>query len=235
MIARAFYNAKSYMKKNGFVKTISHALDKTGLTFKKREVMLFIADLNHQNEVVPNDNYSLSRMTQEDLLHLSDHYDGWFDRREAEWRLKVGHDLFVLKEKGRNICFNWIEYKYANIDYIDFKLQLPSHMCYSAYLYTVKDQRNKGAAGQIKSQVKRYLSDHGYTCAFNVVAPDNLASVSAIAKAGYRKLAKIYYRRFLFIKYYCVTDSTHGIQGAFWGSKKLKGFITDLLEKEREK
>lgn len=201
------YKTRNYCRNYGLWKSILHFFECLGFTFKNLELVLFEINIDDTSFTQKNENtIDLARVEKEDIENAKEYLDEWFSRDNALKRLEKGHLLFVVKDGDKMIFYQWVELKEVSIPFIDLSFSIPDDKAYMAYIYTVPDYRGKGIASKAKPFILKHLQENGYRKVFLAIAPDNLPSIRVNKKAGFKEYQTVLYRRFLFLKYYCVTD-----------------------------
>jgi len=160
--------------------------------------------------------YSFMVATVDDIEKEKDYNDYWYGKKEAMRRIQDGHCLFFLKEDNRMIFFMWGEKK-PTINWLDLHFQMPPDFIYLTGVYTVPECRNRGIAAKIKKEVFHYLKRQGVKHIIGIVDPSNTTVLKMDYQEGWREYQRFHYKRFWFLKYYCVHK---------YKSEQRKRFIT---------
>jgi len=207
----SFQKIVEYYREHGFWRSFLHSFVRIGelskeIAFNKAEVIFFelnMADSPYSAKF--NRTSHLSRVGKEDI-ESAEYLGGWFPKSRAMRYLDEGHILLVLKDKGKVIFYQLLELNKVNIKVLEISALIPADTAYTSYLYTLPEYRGKGIASKVKPLILKYLYDQGYRKVFNAIAPDNIPSQKVNKKAGLNPYQAVIYRRFLFLKYYCVKD-----------------------------
>jgi len=197
-------SAMNYYNQHGCLETSKRILDKIGLKFIDRSIILVKLDLHS----IPLDTQVSCQtviLSQEDVQKDRDYCDGWCTKEEALSRLKEGHLLFAIKKNEKIICYEWAEFNKVKIAYMDLHFCLPEDGAYLTRRFTVPEFRGKGIASQLERAIFQYLKMQGYCYLLGVTDPINQAAVGMNRKTGWEDYQIIQYQRYWFIKYYCVT------------------------------
>lgn len=183
----------------------------------------------------PDRSYSFHLVTADEVQRDAEYCDGWFPKAEALRRLLQGHRLFVLRQHGQNVCFEWSELGDVHIRWLDLRLRLPPGVAYGTGLYTKPSLRGQGFASRLAREVSRYWKARGLQHYVIVVDPQNTASLNMQLKRGFVPYQTVCYRRRLWLRCYSIqrTDSRQrkrwftifaspsGIWRTFWCSGML--------------
>lgn len=174
---------------------------------------------------------NLVSMKKEDIENLNAYNDGWFNRYKALKRLQDGCVLLTLLDNSKMIFINWLEFKKIDIPFIDLSICIPNDTVYLAFSYIDPEYRGRGIASKEKQIITKYLQECGYKKAFLVIQPENIASQKVNKKGGAKEYQVVTYRRFLFLKYYCVVDYVSGQKEIFWRIRRIDNNIWRVFSK----
>jgi ribosomal protein S18 acetylase RimI-like enzyme len=153
--------------------------------------------------------------TKEDIEKEQKYNDYWFRKEDAIYRLQNGHRLFVLKENGRIVFFLWAEKKQSTISWFDLHMHIPQDMIYITGVYTIPEFRNRGIAYKLKREIFHYLKKEGIKNLIEVVDPSNATALKMDKKIGFREYQIVYYKRYWFIRCFCVRKHRSNQQRTF--------------------
>jgi len=206
-----FHRIVKYYREHGIYGSILHSFVRIGefskkIAYNKTGVIFFelnMDDLAFNTKIDMTSD--LSRAEKEDI-ECAEYLGGWFPKDKALRCLDEGRFLLVLKDKGKVIFYQLLEFNKAEIKVLEISSFIPAGTAYTSYLYTLPEYRGRGVASKAKPLVLKYLYDHGYRRVFNVIASNNIASQRVNKKAGLNPYQTVLYRRFLFLRYYRVKD-----------------------------
>lgn len=193
----------NFYKQHGFLKVLKRFLEKIGFRFFKRSVFLIKLDLNS----VPIDlevPHPVVIATKEDIQKDRDYYDSWFTKEEALARLEKGCLLFVIKENNKMVSSEWVEFKKVKITFLDLLFHIPEDVAYMTGRYTDPAFRGKGLATKVDKGIFQYLRKQGYNYTLGITDATNNAALGLNRKTGWEAYQLVNYRRYWFIKYFCV-------------------------------
>lgn len=128
--------------------------------------------------------------------------------QEIDSRLAARHRCYVLKHEGIVICISWVGF--GRIHYGGNSVYLYSdHPVFTlgpdqAWLYeSICDpkHRRKGLSTGLQNEALRHLKDTGITSVLATIGVDNIGSIKAMLRAGFRLKEKILFRRRLILQF----------------------------------
>lgn len=215
-----FANAINYYKQHGLLAFLKRIFDPDRIGFKIFSGALIFQKIDLNNVLADcSESYSFIIATVDDIQKEPDYYDSSFSRANAIRYMQKGHRLFVLKENEKMVCFIWVETKSVQIPCFDLHFNIPEDMAYLAGLYTLPGYRNRGLAYKLKKEVMLYLKKEGFNHLIAAANPNNATALELNKKLGFKKYQSVHYRRYWFLKYYCIKK---------FNSNQQKRFITVL-------
>ncbi len=213
-----------YYKKNGLLKFIRRVCNRFGLEYLNRNLIFFHFDLNN----ITNDfkkPYTFHPATIEDVKRAQNYYERWFTKNEAIQRLKNGHRLFVLFSENEMVFMRWIDFKKVVINYFDLHFDIPDNFAYVTGVYTAPEFRRKNIGFKMANEINHYLKNNRINHTFSVVDPENTAALKLNKKLGGKEYQFVNYKRYAFIRYYCVKK---------YNSSQHKIFINILRKRDND-
>ncbi|UCC95033.1 MAG: hypothetical protein JSW40_09555 [Candidatus Omnitrophota bacterium] len=194
----------NYYRQFGLARTVCHSLARVGFAFYYRKMLFYEKDLCQLNGD-PHREFTgmhLEHIDEEKLKAIDNYYDGWRTKDGALRRLQKGYQLFSLKEHTERLSYIWVDTGSTEVPYLQLRFPLPEgHSCL-AYLYTVKDHRNRGVATLSTQRTMRLFGEKGYTRMISFVLPKNVTVQRVNQKLGFRRFGACTYIRILFLKIY---------------------------------
>lgn len=218
-----FAKAINFYKQHGLLEFTKRLIDQLGLTFiiSTRSVIFVKLDLNNMPTDC-NDPFSFLIATADDIQKELVYNDGWFTRETAISRIQKDHRLFVFKENEKMIYFLWTDLKNVRINWLDLNFNIPEDMLYLTGAYTIPEYRNRGVAYKLKTEIFQYLRKEGFNHIIGVVDPTNTVALKIDKRLGFKEYQTVYYKRYWFLKYYCVNKYNSDQQKRFVGVTVLK-------------
>jgi len=201
-------NAGNHFKRYGLLSFIKTSFTHLGFQFFDNTLIFFVRDLETLKNSIRQD-YSFSAFSVEDIESgRYDYDDGFFNKRKAIYRLKLGHRLYVVKIDNKLASYLWVEQVGATVWWFnDLPVNMPKNMAYISAEYTPPEFRNKGIAPRMQSEILHYLKENGIRRVIAVVHPKNTISLKLQKWLGFRDYQVIRYRRFWLIRYYMITKT----------------------------
>ncbi len=204
MIKDTAITIQNYYNKHGLWKTIHRFIQRI-FVFNKVEFVFFEMDIeNSIHHQEPTNKFKLIRAVREDIENAHDYHDGWYSRDEALRRFDEGHVLLVVKDEGRLIFFQWLEFTHVKIPHIGLTCKISDETVYSSRIHTVPSHRRKGVASKAAEQLPKYLKDSGYRKAFLVIRPTHIASIKVNKNQGAKPYQKLIFLKISFLKCYYI-------------------------------
>jgi len=138
----------------------------------------------------------------DDIIELTkdEHtYDRAAKKRAAE-SLKRGDDIFIGSLEGKVVLYGWVAYKQMDLGFKDFS-NLPAGTAYVYKVHTTKQFRRRGYFSKFFKFIHSYLGKKGYQAVLTVVNNNNLPSIKAHLKLGFKPFGRIISITFLGIHY----------------------------------
>lgn len=222
-ICHQILKTREYYKEHGFhesILRISRGIIKPlkRFIFLEKEFIFFELNLYKEPLFLPkNDDYiNIFKVWRNDLENFQKYDDGKYNKNKALKRISQGCKLLVAKDNDNIIYYEWLESKRIYISALDLMLFLPDQTVYSAWSYTNIKFRNKGYASRSGPFMLKLLKECGYKHLFLIIDPINKPSIRLKKKVGYKEYQTIIYKRFLFLKYYCLKDYSTDDKLTYW-------------------
>jgi RimJ/RimL family protein N-acetyltransferase len=218
LIQTKIHKTRDYCRKYGLWNTFLRLFDSSGV-FKKKVFIFFELELKGSiSGQEYNNSIHLVRVRKEDIENVGEYLYEWFEKDKALKSLEAGNVLFTIKDKGKMIYYEWLEFTKVDIPFLDLSFFIPDDTAYLPYNYTEPEYRRKGIASKAKRFLLKYLQENGIRRAFLIIRPNNTESQKINKKVGFKEYQTVIYWRLLFLKHYCVKDYQTGSQKVFWGS-----------------
>jgi len=177
--------------------------------YSERTFVFMRLDLTHLPERPPG-TLGFHLASRDDIESEADYYDGWATREDAVERLREGHQLFLVRQHGKIICFAWSERHKMRIRCLALESPIPDSLVYLTGVYTVPTMRGQGLAYRLRLETAHYWKLQGCTHAMLAVDRENTASLNLQRKLGYRPYQIVHFRRIGSARFYRVerTDSS---------------------------
>jgi ribosomal protein S18 acetylase RimI-like enzyme len=206
----------------------------TKTLLKKRELTFFEIRMGDQLPFEENEEtMNLIRVEKEEIENAEylNCWGEWFSKTKALEYLDKGNILLVLKNEGRVIFYQALEFNKVDISAIDLLSYIPEDIAYMSHMYTIPEYRGRGVASNGKRLILKYLHELGYRRVLLYIDAHNLPSQRVSIKAGLNEYQTVFYVRFLFIKYYCVKDIDSNRKKVFWRIGKTDRELLKLFSK----
>lgn len=109
---------------------------------------------------------------------------------QMETRLASGHHAYVARVAGEPAAFGWVATSEARVGELDATLRLPEGHRYLWNFVTLSPFRGRGIYPRLLDAILRAESAHA-EWNWIMYAPENHASASGIAKAGFTPVAQV--------------------------------------------
>ncbi len=211
-----FAKAINFYKQYGLLEFIKRLFHQLGFIIATRSVIFLKIDLNNILTDC-NEPYSFLVATADDIQEELDYKDGWFKRERALSSIQNGHRLFVLKENEKMVYFLWADLKSVQIKWLDIHFSLPEDVAYITGVYTLPEYRNRGIGYKLKKEMIQYLKKEGFNYLIEIVDPTNTTALKIDKRLGFKEYQSVHYKRYWFLKYYCVNKYNSDQQKRFFG------------------
>jgi len=120
----------------------------------------------------------------------------------AEDRFRRGH-LCLVANAGENVVhLEWVAFDEAYASELERELRIDSGSAYIYDTYTVREYRGLGIAPEVMSEAFSHLYVKGIRRVYTCVPHDNLPSIRAMEKAGFRWIGTVTFTRILSLRLY---------------------------------
>jgi len=203
---RRIKKAVAYCRINGFVgfmKRIWHSV----FTYREivmRHKQLRASDLDFVNSL------NIHIASEKDIEE--GYEDVWYTKEEALERLRKGHILFLVKDKGINVYYSWVHLLEIDIPWLGIKkMRISPDVAYMATVYVLPQYRGRFLLKRSLKFIEKYLLDNTtVNKTFTVTAPDNVVASKILALGGYLPYQHIKYFNIMGFRLYVVESIENG-------------------------
>jgi GNAT superfamily N-acetyltransferase len=143
---------------------------------------VFAQALDHLPEAAPPAGVTVSRLRFNQVEAMAP-IAGERDRERFRGLLAVGCVGLVAWKAGRPVGYAWIA-REMRPEVSLYPLELPAHAVYLWDLYVVPAERRGGLGSALAAERLRTARELGFTEGWRMVAPDNIASLRTLRRAG---------------------------------------------------
>ncbi|MCK4351982.1 GNAT family N-acetyltransferase [candidate division WOR-3 bacterium] len=192
----------TFLRLEGFKKfSVRLARDLTRVIFANEKVIFFkklCSDSSHS--VLPKINFSVREGGTEDCHVLS--RITCSGEAEIKRRLLDKKRCFMAQSGNEIIHYFWVTSGNEYIREINTEINIEDKEIYIFNVVTLPRYRGKRIYPFMLNYICNYFSKQGYKIAKTAVAANNIPSIKAAEKTGFRRFEEIQYRKLLWIKRY---------------------------------
>ena len=191
-----------YYKSDGFIRTVKKIWCSLEL-FMYRKAIMYHKKLTISN-LTFTDYLNIRVALKEDIDERYE--DIWYTKKQALEKLCKGHILFLVKDKGLNIFYLWVDFLNVDIPWLDVnRLSVSPNIAYLATTYVPPQYRGRSLLKRSLKLIEKYLLNNTRVDrVFCITSPDNAVSNRIVTLAGYVPYQYIKYFKITGFKLYIV-------------------------------
>ncbi len=185
------------------------------LLFFKRSLSDDIAE--YQRKMIPKEVIRIEQkntdrlLTEKILQQILQENGSRFTWESLFEKIRQGGVLFVgVGQDHQVVHHTWVEQGRIKIEDIYCNCILKDDIAYFASSYTPQKYRKLGMGAFMRSHVLRYCKEKGFKEAMLTIEVNNLASIKLAKSQGFQEYQKVFFGRFLGLKFYKIKDSHTG-------------------------
>jgi len=199
-------NGIAFFRQKGAWPFLRLVASKLGFLLFEHTLIFYKIDLKDIPKEAPAA-FDLQIASIEDIEKEDSYENSFFSKKQAIYRLRLGHRLFVLKSGDKIAYYCWVEQEKAAIWWFGLSLDLPKEVVYLSGTYTLPAFRGQGIAQRGQREILRRLKPEGVQFAFAAVHPDNLSPQKILKKSGFKEYQTVTYKRYWQIRHVIVTKA----------------------------
>jgi GNAT superfamily N-acetyltransferase len=170
--------------------------------YRSAKLILFekTTNTNTPTKTEANLEVTVRLIQKDDLPVMAKTFDG-IERIFLE-RTSLGHLCFGALVNHEIVNLTWVALEGTYTSEIERNNHIASGAAYLYDVFTLPSFRGRGISSAVAAKVTQHLSNMQISVVYAGALSDNLASLHAKEKAGFRKLGYISYKRLLVIRNY---------------------------------